>query len=125
MNSLQLYNKEAHSRRKEAVPAPVRQLAMSLQSLCHAEERREVESGACQLRQLVVGFEAAQEAAELVVVVVVGQALLAGQDVPRSDHQVVQEPRALRLAGEQRPPHRRQPHLRQALGVIITLKQSL
>mmetsp|Transcript_14457 Transcript_14457/g.43724 ORF Transcript_14457/g.43724 Transcript_14457/m.43724 type:complete len:269 (-) Transcript_14457:1004-1810(-) len=63
-----------------------------------------------QLRQLVVGFEAAQEAAELVVVRVLGQAPLRAQDVPCARRQVVQELGALALAGEQAPPHTRQPH---------------
>ena len=67
--------------------------------------------GAHQLGQLVVGLQAAQQAAELMVVGVLGQALVAPQHVARARHQPRQERAPLRLPREQRPPHRRQPHL--------------
>ncbi len=66
-----------------------------------------------QLCKLVVGFEAAQKAAELVVVGVQGQALLRAQDLPRPLHQMVQEPAALRVTDEERPSDRCEPHLSQ------------
>ena len=55
-----------------------------------------------QLCKLVVGFEAAQQAAELVVVGVHGQALLRAKNLARPLHQVVQEPAALCVADEER-----------------------
>ncbi len=69
-------------------------------------------SGQYQFGELVVGFEAAEQAAELVVVGVLSEALLRPQDVARARHQVVQKLAALLVAHKQRPPHRRQPHLR-------------
>ena len=66
---------------------------------------------AYQLCKLVVGFEAAQQAAELVVVGVLCQALLRPQDLPRPLDKVVQKSAPLCVADEQGPPHRRQPHL--------------
>ena len=68
--------------------------------------------GAHQLGQLVVGLEAPQQAAELVVVRVLRQALLRAHDVARARDERVQQLAALRVAHEQAAPHARQPHLR-------------
>ena len=58
-----------------------------------------------QLVELVVGLQAPQEAAELVVVPVLAQARLRAQDVPRARDQGVQEAAARLLTREERPAH--------------------
>lgn len=67
-----------------------------------------------QLRELVVGFESPQEAAELMVVLMVGEPLLRPQDVSSASHQMVQKLGSLHFVCEQRPPHRCQPNLQKA-----------
>ena len=70
-----------------------------VQGLGSKQEQRQ-RTGARQLGELVVGFQAAQQAAELVVVGVQGQALLRPQDLPRPLDKVVQEPAPLCVADE-------------------------
>ena len=64
-----------------------------------------------QLVQLVVGLQAPQQAAELMVVAVLSQPRLSLEDVPGAGHERIEKARARLLAGKQRPPHRGQPHL--------------
>lgn len=78
-----------------------------MQGLCLAWS----DAGIHQFRKLVVVLQASQQAAELVVIIVLGQACLSAQHVPSACHQVVQELGALCLACEQGAPDRRQPHL--------------
>lgn len=55
--------------------------------------------------ELVVGFEPAQQPAELVVILMLCQANLASENVPRACHQVIEKLGALPLICEQASAH--------------------